>query len=219
MKKIFIIMAAYNEARRIRSVIQRTKKAGYKNIIVVDDGSTDSTYEQAKKEKIMVLKHIINVGKGAAVKTGCDYALKQGADILVLMDSDGQHKPEDIQRFIKALNGNDLVLGYRKLDRKMPPIMKLGNWGINLISRILFGLNIKDTQSGFRAMTKTTYQKIRWDSTDYSMESEMIANAGKKRLRIAQIPIHTVYYDTFKGTTMFDGLKIGYNLLKWRIIK
>ena len=216
MTKNFIVIAAYNEENNISKVLTELKKE-HKNIIVVDDGSGDNTFSIAKKSGAKVLKHIVNIGKGAAMKTGCDYAVKLGAEILVLMDADGQHEPKEVKKFLKAIKGKDIVFGYRQFSKKMPFILRFGNSFINKITSLLFGLKIKDTQGGFRALTSNTYKKIRWDSTDYAMESEMIANAGKKRLKYKEIPIKTIYSNKYKGTTILDGIKIVIKTFMWRI--
>ncbi|MGV8163169.1 MAG: glycosyltransferase family 2 protein [Candidatus Nanoarchaeia archaeon] len=215
-KKVFIILPGYNEEKHIREVILRTKKEGFGNIVFVDDGSRDKSSLIAEQSGAIVLRHIVNLGKGAAAKTGCEYALKKGAKIIVLMDSDGQHHPEDIKKFLKTIENKDIVFGYRKLNNKMPFVMLLGNAGINLLSHIINGIKIKDTQSGFRCMTTDTYKKIRWTSPDYSMESEMIANVAKKNLKFTEMPIDTIYHDNYKGTTVIDGLKIFINMIKFR---
>lgn len=209
-----IIIPAYNEGSRIVSTLNETKKIKGIDIIVVDDGSSDDTKKQAESKKVTVLHHIINLGKGAAVKTGCDYALKKGYKNIILMDADGQHEPKDIPRFQKELQKYDIIFGYRKTG-KAPVISKLGNFGLTIITQILFGMKIYDTQSGFRAFTSKAYKKIRWKSTDYTMESEMIFRA--KGLRYKQIPIKTIYHDTSKGTTVIDGIKIGFQMLKIKI--
>jgi glycosyltransferase involved in cell wall biosynthesis len=216
MANTFIIIAAYNESKNIGKVLAELKKE-HKKIIVVDDGSKDNTFSIAKKSGATVLKHVVNLGKGAAMKTGCDYAIKLGADILVLMDADGQHEPKDVQKFIKAIKGKDIVFGYRQFSKKMPFILRFGNSFINSTTTLLFGLKIRDTQSGFRAITSNVYEKIRWTSTDYAMESEMIANAGKKRLKYKEIPIETIYSDRYKGTTVLDGIKIVINMISWKL--
>jgi len=217
-KDTFIVIPAYNESKHISDVISRIK--GYcSNIIVIDDGSKDDTYYVAKKQGVTVLKHIINLGKGAGVKTGCDFAVKKGAKKIILIDSDGQHEPEEIPNFLKALEGKDIVFGYRTLNEKMPFILKFGNMFINFTIKNLYGVSLKDTQCGYRAFTASAYKKIRWDATDYSMESEMIANAGKNKLKYAQIPIKTIYHDKYKGTTVLDGIKIVFNMFLWRLKK
>ncbi len=216
-ENIWIVIPAYNEGEKISKVIERVKKIS-SNIIVVDDGSKDSTRKIAESSGIIVLSHIVNLGKGAALKTGCDYAIIKGAKLIVALDADLQHKPEDIPRFLDALNGRDIVFGCRQLTSdKMPAILRFGNNFINKITHILFGMNLKDTQCGFRAFTSEAYKKIRWNATDYSMESEMIANAGKQKLNYAEVAIETVYLDRYKGTTVLDGVKIVMNMISWRI--
>ncbi|MCX7881206.1 MAG: glycosyltransferase family 2 protein, partial [Patescibacteria group bacterium] len=91
--KVFIIIPAFNEEKAIGSVIASIKKEGWKNIIVVDDGSEDETFEKAKREKVIVLRHILNRGKGAAVKTGVEYAKLKNPEIIITFDADGQHNP------------------------------------------------------------------------------------------------------------------------------
>jgi glycosyltransferase involved in cell wall biosynthesis len=216
-EKVFIIIPGLNEEKHIASVVERTKKQGFTNIIFVDDGSSDKSSSVAEKAGATVLRHIVNMGKGAAAKTGCDYALKKGATVLVLIDADGQHKPEDIKKMLKALKGKDIVFGYRKLDKNMPFTMRLGNYGINKASHMINGVKLNDTQSGFRCMTSSAYRKIRWTSNNYSMESEMVSKVAKNHLKFAQIPIETIYHDSFKGTTITDGVKIFINMLKFKI--
>jgi len=216
--KTFVVIPAYNEETNIREVIRETKKYA-SNVILVDDGSKDRTSEESKKEGITVLRHIINIGKGAALKTGCDYAVKQGADKIVVLDADAQHEPSQIPIFLKELNDVDIVLGYRELSKNMPLILKLGNGFINKMTKLLYGINIKDTQSGYRAFTSDAYKKIRWKASNYSMESEMIANIGKRNLKYKEIPIKTIYTDRYKGTTILDGIKIICNLFWWRLSK
>lgn len=215
-KDLFVIIPAHNEQKRISAVIKKVKRYS-NNVIVVDDGSKDNTYQTALDSGVTVLKHIVNLGKGAALKTGCEYSLKQGAKSFVFIDSDGQHLPEDIPRFLDALKTVDIVFGSRALNKKMPAILKFGNWFINKTNEHLFGIEIRDTQSGYRAMTTNAYRKIRWKSTGYSVESEMVANAGRKRLKYKEITIKTIYADKYKGTTVIDGVKIVLNMIWWKI--
>jgi glycosyltransferase involved in cell wall biosynthesis len=213
---IWLIIPAYNEASKLVGVLKASKRF-VDNIVVVNDGSRDDTGEIARKEGFIVLDHVVNMGKGAALKTGCDFAVKEGAEILIVMDADGQHDPAEIPNFIKNLEGKDIVFGSRILNTKMPLVFRYGNFFINISTKLLFGIELRDTQSGYRAFTKEAYQKIRWRSSDYSVESEMIANVGKYRLKYQEISIETIYTDRYKGTTMIDGFKIVFNMLLWRI--
>ncbi|MBU0457448.1 MAG: glycosyltransferase family 2 protein [Nanoarchaeota archaeon] len=216
--KTFVVIPAHNEEKHIQKVIQETKKH-CENIIVVDDGSEDNTYDIAKKEDINVLKHIINLGKGAALRTGCDYALKLNAEKIVVIDADAQHNPKLIPNFLDSLKNVNMVFGYRQLSKNMPFILRFGNRFINKTTRLLYKININDTQCGYRAFTVETYKKIRWKASDYSMESEMIANVGKNHLTYSELPIQTIYADKYKGTTVLDGIKIVFNLFLWRLRK
>jgi glycosyltransferase involved in cell wall biosynthesis len=215
-KDLWIVIPGYNESAHISEVIKKTKKY-CNNIIFIDDGSKDKTYEIAKDERVFVLKNIVNMGKGAALKTGCDFALKQGAKKIIVMDSDGQHNPAKIPLFEEKLENSSIVFAYRKFSKKMPLILKLGNIMINKFTTLLYGINLKDTQCGFRAFTANAYRKVRWKSSDYSMESEMIANAGKNKLKYSELPIETIYSNKYKGTTVIDGFKIVFNMIKWKI--
>ncbi|MBD3249393.1 glycosyltransferase [Candidatus Woesearchaeota archaeon] len=215
-EKIWAVIPAMDEGEKIGPVIRQTKKY-VNNVLVVDDGSTDNTSEAAKKSGALVLRHMINLGKGAAVKTGCDFILKKGAEKIILLDSDGQHDPKEIPNFLDALENADIVFGYRKFDENMPLVFKIGNNFINFVAKVLYGIRLKDTQSGYRAFTNYAYRKIRWTANDYSMESEMIANMAKKKLRYKQIPIKTIYSEKYKGTTVMDGVKIVLNMLMWRM--
>lgn len=215
LNKVWVVIPAHNEEKNIGRVIEKTRKFS-ENIVVVDDGSEDKTAIIAEKSGAFVLKHIVNLGKGAALKTGCEYAIKNKAEKIVVLDADGQHDPNEIPNFVKALNKADIVFGYRRLNKNMPFVLRYGNWFIFFITKLLFGLKIIDTQCGYRAFKANVYNKIKWNSTNYSMESEMIANTGKAHLRYSQIPIETIYSDKYKGTTIFDGIRIVFNMVWWK---
>ncbi len=215
LNKVWVVIPAHNEEKHIEKVIKETKKFA-KNILVVDDGSKDKTSALAEKAGIVVLRHIVNLGKGAALKTGCEFAIKKGAEKIVVLDADGQHDPKEIPEFVKALDNADIVFGYRRLNRNMPFVLRYGNWFIFFMTKLLFGLKIVDTQCGYRAFTSNAYNKIKWNAVDYSMESEMVANVGKAHLKYSQIPIETIYSDKYKGTTVIDGVRIVLNMVWWR---
>lgn len=214
--KIWAIIPAYNEENEIGKIIKKTKKyVGY--VVVVDDGSRDKTKQLAEKSGAIVLMHMVNLGKGAALKTGCDYAVKKGARFIIALDADAQHSPDDIPRFIGKLKKYDIVFSYRKTSSKMPFVLRFGNLFISNIARILYGVSLNDTQCGFRAFSAKAYKRIRWNASDYSMESEIISRAGKQRLKYVQIPIETIYSDKYKGTTVLDGIKIVLNMIWWKL--
>ncbi len=215
--KTFIIIPAHNEEENIEKVINETKKFS-KNIVVVDDGSGDRTHSEAEKTGATVLKHEINLGKGAALRTGAEYSIKKGAEAVVFIDSDGQHSPSDIPRLLKALEETDVVFTYRNLkSERMPLTKKLGNFALNTLLKLLFGIKIMDTQCGFKAITSRAYKTLKLISSDYNIESEIAAKTGKYRLRFRQLPIETVYNDRYKGTTPLDGANIAMRMLWWKL--
>ena len=219
MKKnnLWAVIPARNEEKNIFGVVKKTKKHADK-VVLIDDGSTDSTSILGEKAGATVLRHIVNLGKGAALKTGCDFAVRSGAKSIVVLDSDAQHNPEDIPRFVEKLKKYDIVFSYRKLGPKMPLVLRFGNLFISKFVKVVYGIDLKDTQCGFRAFSRDAYKKIRWNASDYSMESEMIARAGRQRLKYVQIPIQTIYSDKYKGTNIVDGIKIVINMLGWKLL-
>jgi UDP-N-acetylglucosamine---dolichyl-phosphate N-acetylglucosaminyltransferase len=135
------------------------------------------------------------------------------------VDGDGQHDPTEIPFLVNTLldNGLDIVIGYRPPGKNMPTLKKLGNQGIFFLEKTLFGANVVDTQSGFRAFMAKAWPKIKWDSDRYAVSSEIVKNIGQNRLRFKEVPIKTIYNDTYKGTSVLDGLKIGAHMLWWKI--
>jgi len=215
---IWAVIPAYNEEKSIAGIIKKTRLyAGM--VVVVNDGSKDKTKDAAENAGAAVLTHVINLGKGAALKTGCDYAVKNNANFIIAIDADAQHDPKEIPRFADKLKKYDIVFSYRKASRKMPFVLRFGNWFISNVVKALYGISLNDTQCGFRAFSGEAYKKIRWNAPDYSMESEMITRAGKQRLKYVQIPIETIYSDKYKGTTVIDGMKIVLNMFWWKLFK
>lgn len=213
----WIIIAAYNEQRHIADLLRRIKQLKFRNIIVVDDGSRDGTQQVAQRQGVVALRHAVNLGKGAAMKTGAEYALRNGAAALIFIDGDGQHNPGLLPQFLLALNaGNQIVFSYRRRGRA-PILRMLGGRAINLIFRLLYGIRLQDSICGYRAMTVQAYRCVRWTSRDYSVESEMIARAGLHHISYTEIPIDTIYHDKYKGMTIIDGVAVLWNLLWWRI--
>ncbi len=111
----------------------------------------------------------------------------------------------------------DIVFGEREFNRNMPLIMRLGNRLLTFLIKIFSNINLRDTQCGLRVFTDEAYQKIKWREKDYSVETEMIINSGKHNLKYGSAVIQTIYRERYKGTTILDGLKIFFDLLKWRM--
>ena len=216
MKDIFIVLPGFNEEKHIFKTIKSVERLGFKNVVFVDDGSSDSSVSEALKTSAVVLRHRVNLGKGSAVKTGCDFAVSKGAKIVILMDSDGQHEAKDIKRFLSKIKSCDVVFGFRSFDKSMPFTMRFGNVFLTFVTRLLFGINVRDTQCGFRCFRASVYDRIRWYSRDYGMESEMIARVARNNLRFSETRISTVYLDKHKGTTPIDGFRVLFNMLRYK---
>ena len=218
--KTFIVIPAFNESKRIEQVLEDVKNAGLQTI-VVDDGSKDSTSEKVKKFNVTLLRHKINLGKGAALMTGCESAISMGADAIIMMDADGQHKAADLPKFIGKIQSGrfDIVFGSRSMNLGIPLVRFLGNKFASVLISLLFGVYISDLISGYRVVTKKAYTQMKLKSSDYGIETEMVIETSKLKLRYCEIPIETIYYDKFKGVTLLDAFGILFNVIKWRISK
>jgi glycosyltransferase involved in cell wall biosynthesis len=220
--KTYIVVPAYNEEKTLVSVIKGLKKEGYDNIIVVDDGSRDSTYRLASKEKVILLHHVLNRGLGAALGTGIRAAVEEGAEIIVTFDSDGQHNPKDVKRVAEQIvKGNDVVIGSRLLNTKgMPWYRVLQNFIGNIVTYILFGVWTTDSQSGLRAFSREAAQKIRIKTNRMEVSSEIIGEIGRNKLKFKEVPIKPIYteYSLSKGQSLLVGIKTFLKLVLRRIM-
>ena len=219
--KIVIVIPLYNEKKHIKDVLMDVAKTKYP-IIVVDDGSSDNSNSIVKGMKIKnltLLKHEINLGKGAAMKTGADFAFENGANAVVFMDSDGQHLAHDLSKFVIALETNkyDLVLGTRNYNYGVPLVRFLGNKLASVVVAFMFGTYVSDLLCGFRAITKAGYEKTKWESDGYGVETEMVARIGKNKIRFCEVPVETIYHDKVKGVTILDAFGIFGQVVKWKL--
>ena len=213
--KIIIVIPAFNEERRIGKVLSKLRDKGY-YFVVVDDGSKDKTFQVARRFTPHVFRHSVNLGKGAALKTGCLAAFRLGAEAVILMDSDGQHKASDLPKFVKSLKSYDVVFGARDF-KGSPTVRLLGNKLITILTSLLFGISVSDILCGFKAFSRGAFKKIRWSSLGYSVETEIVAQSGKNHLKYCEVPVATVYYDKFKGLTPETGLEILFDLMLFRL--
>lgn len=176
MKRVCVIVPAYNEAPVIADVIRQANKVFAKaksfsiDIVVIDDGSKDSTATEAAKGGSTVISHILNSGAGGATLTGLAYARQNDYDIAATMDADGQHAPEDVLEGIRQLDKQkvDLLIGSRLIDSEgMSKTKVLGNKGLSFITKLLFGVNVTDSQSGLRIYSRAAIDKLEWKTTGY----------------------------------------------------
>ena len=201
MTKITAILPAYNEEVSLGSIVLHTKKY-VDNILVIDDGSTDNTVEIATLAGAEVISHSFNKGKGAALKTGFEAA--RASEVIVTIDSDGQHNPEEIPKLINPiLNGEaDIVNGSRYINgnkKDTPSYRRVGQTVLDKATNLSSGLDITDSQSGFRAFARHTMPAFRFSCIDFGIESEMLMDAANAGLRIKEVEI-SVRYDVDGST-------------------
>ena len=196
---------AFNEEKPIVDVIKKSLKYVDK-VIVCDDGSSDSTSEQAKNAGAIVIKNEKNMGKGNAMKSLFKYAKDVDADIVITIDGDGQFLPEQIERLIDPIlqNNYDVVIGNRfSDDKEMPSYRKAGNKMLDKITKLAADLPFSDTQSGFRSYSKKAIQSINFSTNGFGVDSEILINAVDKGLKITEVKV-TVIYNTGEKTSTKD---------------
>lgn len=196
--KVAAVIPAYNEEKHIGDVVRRTRQQ-LDDVLVVDDGSADKTAEYAREAGAHVTVHEQNQGKGETIKTGLRHWLERQSDFVIILDADGQHRPEEIDRFIGAALSADqpkLVLGNRMNDvSSMPLVRRLVNrWMSDQISA-LCGQRIPDTQCGYRLLHRQLIPELLGGAARFDYETEMLIIASRKGFKIASVPISTVYSD------------------------
>jgi glycosyltransferase involved in cell wall biosynthesis len=215
---IFVIIPGFNEQTYLGKVLDKVTKLVGKKVIYVDDGSTDSSAKVASKYTSHVLVHETNLGKGAALLTGCEYAFHSlKADAVIFMDSDDQHDAEHLPEFIALLNKYDVVFGVRNLGANMPLLRFLGNKFASVLLNVLYGAYIADIPSGYKALTHKAFKKVKWKSSGYEVETEIAVRVAQHKIPFGIVEIKSIYHDTDKGMTLIDALHITFSLLQWRI--
>lgn len=218
--KVFVIIPAKDEASRITQVISKTLDEGFSNIVVVDDGSRDKTSTIASSFRdVTVLRHWINLGPGASTSTGIKYAIKHGAEIVVTIDADNQHDPEDIYRLVEELYNYDydMVLGSRFLKNNDIPKSRIFYNKIgNLVSYFVTGIYLTDSQSGIKALSRNFCKFLEIKHNGFEFCIEIIKQAKIFDAKIKEIPVNVTYTkDTMqKGQNLLSGFTMVARLLK-----
>jgi glycosyltransferase involved in cell wall biosynthesis len=209
--RIVAIVPAYNEERFIGSVVLKAQKH-CDIVVVVDDGSTDGTAEVARAAGAEVIGHEHNQGKGAALNTGFRRARELDAMVVVTLDGDGQHFPEEMDWLIKPIleEQADIVVGSRYLKKgwDVPQARVWGHHFFNSVTNHLTGVPVTDSQSGFRAFSRRALLSISFQSASFSVESEMQFLASEYHLRVDEVPITIKYLDRPKRSVITQGLTV-----------
>ena len=222
LSKVFIVIPAKDEGRRIGSVLGHIRELGYGNIVVVDDGSEDDTQQVAERYNATVLKHLLNMGAGAATQTGIQYALQQGAEIIVTLDGDHQHLPSDIALLVNTLleKDVDVVIGSRFLGNNpnIPWIRILYNKIGNVITLLFAGLMVTDSQSGMKALRAGFAKKSIIQRNGFEFCMKIIKNMHIHKSSWCEVPISVNYTrETMaKGQNFWSGVSMVFRL--WKVI-
>lgn len=220
-KKVVAVIPAYNEESTIGNVVKNVLNY-VDEVIVVDDGSNDNTSLNAKNEGANVINLTSNIGVGYATRVGCDYGIKNGADIIITLDADGQHSPKDIPKLLEPLIKNEveIVFGVRARNNNMPIKKRIGNFLLYLFAKLFFKSDIYDVLTGFHAFRSECYSRLIWESKKYDVVSEFVYKTIKENLKYRQVFVETIYNDKKKdGMKIKDGIKTIFSMLKWSFKK
>ena len=224
-KKVFIIIPAYNENTVIKTVVSELIQLNY-TVVVVDDGSIQSLLLVLDSLPLYFIRHKVNLGQGAALQTGIDFALNKQAGYIVTFDADGQHRANDINKLIQPLSEGkaDIVSGSRFLEGSSHN-MTAGRKALLQIARyinyVFTGLLLTDAHNGLRAMTNEAARKIKLQENGMAHATEIIYQIRKKKLRHQEIPVNINYtdYSKNKGQTLTSSFRIFFDLLLNKIFR
>lgn len=220
----WVVIAAFNEGSVIRDVVAGLK-VEWPNVVVVDDGSSDATAEEAGAAGAFVIQHPVNLGQGAALATGLQYCIEIGAEYIVNFDADGQHHVEDIQVLVDRASQPDVdvVIGSRFLGetRAMPRSRKLMLKAAVLFTRITTGLKVTDAHNGLRCFTLEAAKRIKITQNRMAHASEILEEIARHKLRVAEVPVTITYtdYSLAKGQRLSNSINILLELFLGRLHK
>ncbi len=215
----YITIPLYNDEKMILKVIKSLQDNGYKNIVVVDDGSKDNGYEVVKKNTdVIIAKHIINRGQGAALQTGMEIAIERGAKYIINFDSDGQHDVKDLDNMLNTLieGKYDIVLGSRFLQENNVPLKKrILLKGAIVFTYLLSRIWLTDVHNGLRVMTAETAKKLNIQHDRMEHASEILDKIKILNLKYTEVPvtIHYTQYSMSKGQSVFNSINIAWKLI------
>jgi glycosyltransferase involved in cell wall biosynthesis len=211
------LIPAYNEERFIGSLVLAAR-AYVDYVVVIDDGSRDSTVEIAKMAGAIVVQHQTNQGKAAAVNTGFAYIRRLDPSAVVMLDGDGQHSADDIPTVLAPVMEGvaDIVVGSRFLEVKsdIPIYRQVGQHGLTLATNLASGVRVSDSQSGYRAFSARALDELSFGQGGFSIESEMQFQAREHELRIVEVPIKVIYAERAKRNPFSHGMQVINGILR-----
>jgi glycosyltransferase involved in cell wall biosynthesis len=223
-RDLWIVVPAYNEGPRLETTL-RSLCSRHANIVVVDDGSGDETSAAALTHPVWLLRHIVNCGQGAALQTGIDFALRQGADLVVTFDADGQHSADEIDRLVEPVRSGrfDVALGSRFLGEAVGLVwtrwlvLKLGV----LFTRVFSRIHVTDTHNGLRAFNRRAAGAIRITQNRMAHASEILDQVRLHGLRFTEVPVTIRYTEATreKGQSSWNALRIVWQLMLGRLVR
>lgn len=207
----WVVVPAWNEAEVIGGVVSELRDSGWP-VVVVDDGSTDETGERARRAGARVVRHGVNLGQGAALQTGIDFALGHGAEAIVTFDADGQHDVADIPLLIAALSNADVALGSRFLGSAIgvtPGRMVFLRLAVR-VSNLLSGLNLTDAHCGIRAFRAPVAARLTIRQNGMAHASEILRRIRDQGMRVVEVPVRVRYteYSRGKGQSGLSAVRI-----------
>lgn len=222
--KIFIVLPAYNEWTKILSVINQIEKEWFKNIVVVNDWSTDDTEDILSRSWVYYLSHAVNRWAWAATQTWINFSLKKWADIVVTMDSDGQHDPSEIKKLTSLIEKDwyETVIWSRFLEtQKVPFIRRIFNKIWNFVTWFFFWAYVTDSQSWFKAFHKDALDKFEIESNWFEFCSEIIQKIHANEINYFETPISVKYteYSQSKWQSFLNWVKTFLKLALHSLIK
>jgi len=222
---VWVVIPAYNEGGVIGRVLTKLQRFPYR-VVVIDDGSTDDTAKTASAFPVVVLRHVCNLGQGAALQTGISYALRfPETRYIVTFDSDDQHNPEDIERVLQPLMAgtHDVVLGSRFIRRGDAQNIKAAKQIFLKLAiaftRVSTGLDLTDTHNGLRAFTAQAAAKLHITQNRMAHASEILAQIADLGLRWCEVPVTVSYtdYSQAKGQSMMNSINIIWDIARGRL--
>ncbi len=221
---VFVVIAAYNEEACLEQVVREVRQL-YPNVVVVDDGSADGTFDAARRSAPYALRHVVNRGQGAALQTGLEFALLRGARYVVTFDADGQHCPEDIAALLDPIRRGEchIALGSRFLGRStgMPRSRRVTLWLGVLFTRLFNRIKLTDTHNGLRAFSREAASRIHITLDHMAHASELIDLIAGTGLPFREVPVSIRYtaHSLAKGQSSRGAFRIAFHYLMGRILR